>query len=69
MEVTEIDQMVDCTHDTSLFSTPKSFAISVMHNDTVKKSKASHVQPRKPTQNISHWWRSSWRRISIGLRR
>lgn len=32
----------------------KSAAISVTVMDTVKKSKASHVQPRKPARNISH---------------
>lgn len=42
------------THETSELDTPKSLAISVIVNDTVKKSKASQVQPRKPTMNISH---------------
>jgi hypothetical protein len=35
--------------------------------DTVKKSKASHVHPRKPAANISHWWDVSSRKIATGF--
>jgi hypothetical protein len=36
--------------------------------DTVKKSNASQVHPKKPTRNMSHWWEVSSRRTEIGLR-
>jgi hypothetical protein len=55
-------------HDTSALVTPKSFAMSVMLRETVKKSKASQVQPKKPARNMSHWCLSSSRMTAMGLR-
>jgi hypothetical protein len=43
------------TQETFAFEVLKSAAMSVMFNETVKKSNASHVQPKKPAKNMSHW--------------
>ena len=42
-------------HDTALGSLSKAVAISVKVIDTVKKSKASHAQEKKPIPNMFHW--------------
>lgn len=35
--------------------------------DAVKKSKESHVHPKKPAANMSHWWEVNSRRMATGF--
>ena len=56
------------THVTAVFVSPNSSAISVTHRETVKKSKASQVQPKNPQKNISHWCVSSSLSTAMGDR-
>lgn len=44
------------THETAASDAWNVAASSVNVMETVKKSNASQVQPRKPTVNINHWW-------------
>lgn len=55
------------TQDTAAFVVLKSAAISVTHSETVKKSNASQVQPRKPMMNMSHWCKVNSPRTAKGL--
>lgn len=56
------------TQETSEYDTPNDSEISVIVRDTVKKSNESHVHPRKPAANMSHWCEVSSRRMAIGFR-
>lgn len=51
------------TQVTADVETSNAVASSVTVIVTLKKSKASQIQPRNPDRNMSHWWRDKSRRI------